>query len=154
VESRYAGSANAADEIHHQNGGHFQRCSSMGGARIRVVAASVARVLYARRQGKGLCEKQLNYSITRFSFVFEKALGLEVAAFLDRDATTISKNSINFIDFVAVPLFQLLGKLYPDFDEQVVTLLTLNRRLWEQDAKVKENWRRKIISLLMLLLCF
>jgi hypothetical protein len=49
-----------------------------------------------------------------------KALGLEVAAFLDRDATTISKNSINFIDFVAVPLFQLLGKLYPDFDEQVV----------------------------------
>ncbi len=64
----------------------------------------------------------------------EKALGLEVAAFLDRDATTISKNSINFIDFVAVPLFQLLGKLYPDFDEQVVTLLTLNRRLWEQDA--------------------
>lgn len=101
-----------------------------------------------------MCEKQLNYSITRFSFVFEKALGLEVAAFLDRDATTISKNSINFIDFVAVPLFQLLGKLYPDFDEQVVTLLTLNRRLWEQDAKVKENWRRKIISLLMLLLCF
>lgn len=78
-----------------------------------------------------------------FDLCSGQALGLEVAAFLDRDATTISKNSINFIDFVAVPLFQLLGKLYPDFDEQVVTLLTLNRRLWEQDAKVRNKERKE-----------
>jgi len=65
----------------------------------------------------------------------EKAMGQEVAGFLDRDATTVCKNSMNFIDFVAAPLFHMLGKLNRDFDEQVVTLLTLNRRLWDALAK-------------------
>ena len=64
----------------------------------------------------------------------EKALGNEVAAFLDRDATTTSKNSMNFIDFVAAPLFLNLGKLNSDFEDQVVTILTLNRHRWELES--------------------
>jgi hypothetical protein len=65
----------------------------------------------------------------------EKAMGNEVAAFLDREATTICKNSLNFIDFVAAPLFINLGKLNEEFQDQVVTLLTLNRHRWELEAQ-------------------
>lgn len=73
----------------------------------------------------------------------EKSLGLEVAAFLDRDATTISKNSMNFIDFVAAPLFLNMGKLNADFEDQVVTILTLNRHRWELESHKDKKEDRK-----------
>ena len=65
----------------------------------------------------------------------QKQLGQEVAAFLDREATTVYKNSMNFIDFFAAPLFNNLGKLDPLFQEEVVTILLRNRKKWEQELE-------------------
>ena len=76
----------------------------------------------------------------------EKALGYDVAAFLDRDATTISKNSMNFIDFVAAPLFLNLGKLNAEFDDQVVTLLTLNRHRWELESLKEKKLSAPVVE--------
>lgn len=65
----------------------------------------------------------------------EKELGYEVAAFLDREATTIFKNSMNFIDFFAAPLFKNLGRLHKDFDQEITTILYLNRGKWEAELE-------------------
>lgn len=50
----------------------------------------------------------------------EKSMGLPVAPFMDKTATTVPKNSMNFIDYVATPLFKGLGKLDKKFDQEVV----------------------------------
>lgn len=64
----------------------------------------------------------------------ERSMGLEPAPFLDRKATTVHKNSVNFIDFVAAPFFKTMGKLNVAFDEQVVAVLLANRLRWEREA--------------------
>ncbi len=56
-----------------------------------------------------------------------KSSSMEVAPFLDRNATTIGKNSLSFIDYVAMPLFIALGKRFPQFEKEVITLLATNR---------------------------
>jgi hypothetical protein len=59
---------------------------------------------------------------------------MEVAPFLDRNATTIGKNSISFIDHVAMPLFVALGKLFPEFQREVVSVLAANRLRWVEES--------------------
>ncbi len=63
-----------------------------------------------------------------------KSSAMEVAPFLDRNATTIGKNSISFIDFVAMPLFKALGQKFPEFDKEVVALLITNRQRWSEES--------------------
>jgi len=65
----------------------------------------------------------------------ERSMGFPVAAFLDRTATSMTKNSMNFIDFVAAPFFKAMGKLDKKFDEQVVSTLIANRARWEAESK-------------------
>jgi CheY-like chemotaxis protein len=59
---------------------------------------------------------------------------MEVAPFLDRNATTIGRNSISFIDHVAMPLFVALGKLFPEFERHVVSVLAANRTRWDEES--------------------
>lgn len=57
-------------------------------------------------------------------------MGQEVAPFLDRNATDAATNSINFIDFIALPFFKNFGKLVPNLDHEVVAILEENRQRW------------------------
>ncbi len=57
-------------------------------------------------------------------------MGLEVAPFLDRNATNPVTNSINFIDFIALPFFKNFGRLHAQFNQDVVSILLENRRRW------------------------
>jgi hypothetical protein len=59
----------------------------------------------------------------------EKAMGIDVANFNDRTATSLHKNTIGFIDFIVAPFFTKLGMLHPEFDEIVVNLLRSNREI-------------------------
>jgi hypothetical protein len=59
-------------------------------------------------------------------------MGQEVAPFLDRSATTTATNSINFIDFIALPFFKNFGKLDPKLDREVVAVLYENRQRWDE----------------------
>lgn len=60
-------------------------------------------------------------------------MGFEVAQFLDRNATSIRTNSINFIDFVALPFFKNFGRLHHSFHRDVIPILLENRQRWETD---------------------
>jgi hypothetical protein len=62
----------------------------------------------------------------------EREMGQEVAAFLDRNATNTFANSISFIDFLALPFFEHMGKLDVRFNREVVSLLQANRKTWEE----------------------
>jgi hypothetical protein len=64
----------------------------------------------------------------------ERSMGQEVAAFLDRNATNTTTNSINFIDFLALPFFTNFGKLDAKFDDEIVSLLLSNRKKWAEVA--------------------
>jgi len=64
----------------------------------------------------------------------ERSMELDVAPFMDRNATNVAKNSMNFIDFVAAPFFKNMGKLDSKF-ERVVSILALNRARWERLAQ-------------------
>lgn len=57
-------------------------------------------------------------------------MGLEVAAFLDRNISTTAKNTTSFIDFLALPFFKNFGKLHSQFDREVVSVLLENMQKW------------------------
>ncbi len=60
----------------------------------------------------------------------ERTLEHEVAPFLDRNATSTVTNSINFIDFVALPFCKNFGRLNARFNDDVVSVLLENRQTW------------------------
>ncbi len=63
-----------------------------------------------------------------------KSCNMDVAPYLDRNSTTIGKNSIVFIERVAIPLFNELGRLFPKFEKVVVESLLVNKKRWEEEA--------------------
>jgi CheY-like chemotaxis protein len=63
-----------------------------------------------------------------------KSYSMNVAPFLDRNATTIGKNSLVFIDGFALPLFQAIGQLFPNFDTNIVPILITNQRKWKEET--------------------
>lgn len=70
----------------------------------------------------------------------EKALGLPVSPFYDRDDTDQSKLSLNFIDYVVAPLFNILNKSAPEL-KLLTDNLAQNREFWQ-----KENDRREMLK--------
>jgi CheY-like chemotaxis protein len=63
-----------------------------------------------------------------------KSCNKDVAPYLDRNSTTIGKNSIVFIERVAILLFKELGRLFPEFEEVVMENLLVNRQRWEEES--------------------
>ncbi len=63
----------------------------------------------------------------------EHSMGLDVARFNDRNATTLYKNSVSFMDYVASPLFASLGKLHPKLYQQVVSILYSNTAICKSE---------------------
>ncbi len=60
-----------------------------------------------------------------------RSCGMAVPEFLDRHVTTVATNSVSFINGLALPLFKALGRLFPEFDTEVVALLVANKAKWE-----------------------
>ncbi len=63
-----------------------------------------------------------------------KSYSMNVAPFLDRNATTIGKNSLIFIDAFALPLFKVMGQLFPNFETNVVPILLTNQKKWNEES--------------------
>jgi hypothetical protein len=63
-----------------------------------------------------------------------RSCGMDVPTFLDRNATTVAKNTLSFISGVALPLFEALERLFPDFGREAVSLLVANRDNWETEV--------------------
>jgi len=64
----------------------------------------------------------------------EKRRGLNVAPFMDRTKSTAAKNTANFIDFLALPLFKAVVSFIP-LSTESITLLSHNRKELEELIK-------------------
>eukprot|EP01105_Mastigella_eilhardi_P014246 TRINITY_DN3249_c0_g1_i4.p2 TRINITY_DN3249_c0_g1~~TRINITY_DN3249_c0_g1_i4.p2 ORF type:complete len:176 (-),score=54.58 TRINITY_DN3249_c0_g1_i4:810-1337(-) len=60
----------------------------------------------------------------------EKRLGLPVSPYMDRDHTDQVKMSINFVDFIGLPLFTALAREFVELTQSVENLKG-NRKWWE-----------------------
>ncbi len=68
----------------------------------------------------------------------EKAEGLPTAPFMDREKVTKASAQIGFIGFVMIPLFELVAKVLPSIEVEMVTpirdSLTYYKALLEKPA--------------------
>ncbi|XP_011495947.1 PREDICTED: uncharacterized protein LOC105360679 [Ceratosolen solmsi marchali] len=80
----------------------------------------------------------------------EKLEGLPVTPFMDRDKVTKPSSQCSFIGLVLLPLFEILGELFPELQELIVApvryALDYYRRLNEA-AKDERHQRKSIIEL-------
>lgn len=60
----------------------------------------------------------------------EKAAGLPVSPYMDRNDTDQVKMSINFITFIGLPLFNALAKAFPEI-QCCIEKLHENKKWWE-----------------------
>jgi high affinity cGMP-specific 3',5'-cyclic phosphodiesterase 9 len=82
----------------------------------------------------------------------EKAEGLPVAAFMDREKVTKPTAQIGFIKFVLIPLFEAVARLFPQIDGTMVESLRQAQHHYEtmkmeDDAKVNRAETHLITSL-------
>ena len=71
----------------------------------------------------------------------EKSKNLDVAPFMDREKSSMFKNTCNFIDFVASPFFTNVSKSLPSTN-QIVDLLKENRVKWGELQTEFENQQK------------
>lgn len=62
----------------------------------------------------------------------EESMGLPFSPLCDRSTTNREKSQIGFINFVVLPSYELLGKLIPRVENEVVPLLHENLKYWKQ----------------------
>ncbi|XP_042084910.1 high affinity cGMP-specific 3',5'-cyclic phosphodiesterase 9A [Haplochromis burtoni] len=83
----------------------------------------------------------------------EKAEGLPVAPFMDREKVTKSTAQIGFIKFVLLPMFETVMKLFPQIEEVMVKPLRESRDRYEElkqtDDAVNEVQKKKSENLTM-----
>ncbi|KAI3378701.1 hypothetical protein SNEBB_005626 [Seison nebaliae] len=69
----------------------------------------------------------------------EKELGLPVAPFMDRDKVTKPDAQIGFIQFVLLPMFETLGKLFPQIEINIIQPLREAKARYENLKKIEED---------------
>lgn len=69
----------------------------------------------------------------------EKSKNLEVAPFLDREKSSMFKNTYNFIDFVVIPFFRSVSRSLPS-TIQIFNNVQQNREKWMQ---LQLDWEEK-----------
>ncbi|XP_072253887.1 high affinity cGMP-specific 3',5'-cyclic phosphodiesterase 9A [Leuresthes tenuis] len=83
----------------------------------------------------------------------EKAEGLPVAPFMDREKVTKPTAQIGFITFVLIPMFETVMKLFPQIEEVMVQPLRESRDQYEErkqtDEAVNKVQRKKTETLTM-----
>jgi len=68
----------------------------------------------------------------------EKEKGMPVAPFMDRTKSSKARTSANFIDFVAVPLFQVVAQLLPE-TRGCLEYIADNRKRLEELIKAQSS---------------
>ncbi|KTF89001.1 hypothetical protein cypCar_00041488 [Cyprinus carpio] len=83
----------------------------------------------------------------------EKAEGLPVAPFMDREKVTKPTAQIGFIKFVLIPMFETVLKLFPQIEEVMVQPLRESRDRYEElkqiDDAMNEVQKKKSENLTM-----
>ncbi|XP_059822221.1 high affinity cGMP-specific 3',5'-cyclic phosphodiesterase 9A isoform X2 [Hypanus sabinus] len=69
----------------------------------------------------------------------EKAEGLPVAPFMDRDKVTKATAQIGFINFVLIPLFETVMKLFPQIEDSMVQPLRDSRNHYEELKQIDDT---------------
>lgn len=81
----------------------------------------------------------------------EKAEGLPVAPFMDRDKVTKSSAQIGFIKFVMIPMFEAVAEIFPQIEEMMILPLKESHDRYEDlkqlEASMQEEQKRKHESL-------
>jgi len=72
----------------------------------------------------------------------EKSKNIDVAPFMDREKSSMFKNTCNFIDFVANPFFKNVSKSLPSTSE-IVDILSDNRIKWGELQTDYENQQKQ-----------
>uniref|UniRef100_A0A7S0XLP4 Phosphodiesterase n=1 Tax=Pseudo-nitzschia delicatissima TaxID=44447 RepID=A0A7S0XLP4_9STRA len=62
----------------------------------------------------------------------EESMGLPFSPLCDRSTTNREKSQIGFINFVVLPSYELLGKLIPRVENEVVPILHENLKYWKE----------------------
>ncbi len=65
----------------------------------------------------------------------EKILGLPVSPLCDRTTTNRAESQIGFIKFVVQPAFEILGKIVPDVQTQILPILETNLQYWREQKQ-------------------
>uniref|UniRef100_A0A4W4FIB7 Phosphodiesterase n=1 Tax=Electrophorus electricus TaxID=8005 RepID=A0A4W4FIB7_ELEEL len=73
----------------------------------------------------------------------EKAEGLPVAPFMDRDKVTKPTAQIGFIKFVLIPMFETVMKLFPQIEEAMLQPLRESRDRYEELKQIDEAMNEK-----------
>jgi len=69
----------------------------------------------------------------------EKEMGLKPLPSMDREEAVVSDVQISFMDNIAIPVYDLLSKIFPESTE-VVDRVKLNRERWEH---IRHAWDAK-----------
>ncbi|XP_069745302.1 high affinity cGMP-specific 3',5'-cyclic phosphodiesterase 9A isoform X1 [Narcine bancroftii] len=69
----------------------------------------------------------------------EKAEGLPVAPFMDRNKVTKATAQIGFINFVLIPLFETVMKLFPQIEDTMVQPLRDSRNHYEELKQIDDT---------------
>ena len=64
----------------------------------------------------------------------ERERGLPISPLMDRRSIDIPKSQVNFIDYIAFPLFKSLQQFVPSLNQTLGETMQKNRRIWEQRA--------------------
>ncbi|XP_026886647.2 high affinity cGMP-specific 3',5'-cyclic phosphodiesterase 9A isoform X3 [Electrophorus electricus] len=75
----------------------------------------------------------------------EKAEGLPVAPFMDRDKVTKPTAQIGFIKFVLIPMFETVMKLFPQIEEAMLQPLRESRDRYEELKQIDEAMNEIIL---------
>nr|KAG5698694.1 hypothetical protein BaRGS_022582 [Batillaria attramentaria] len=73
----------------------------------------------------------------------EKLEGLPVAPFMDRDKVTKPTSQIGFIKFVLLPLFETVGQLFPEIDNEVIEPVRRALQYYTDMQKALEEGKKK-----------
>ena len=69
----------------------------------------------------------------------EESMGLPFSPLCDRQTTHRAKSQIGFINFVVLPSYELLGRLIPRVETEVVPILHENIKFWEEQNKLSSE---------------
>ena len=67
----------------------------------------------------------------------EENLGLPFTNLCDRRSTHLEKSQVGFINFVVLPSYELLGRLIPRVESEIVPRLLDNLKYWQEQDKLK-----------------
>ena len=65
----------------------------------------------------------------------EKRLSLPISPLCDRETTKRAESQIGFIKFVVAPTYEILGKVFPQFQDSILPLLDANLEYWKQQKQ-------------------